>query len=191
MNTTEQRHLPDTPERWHWAITPQQVAEIKQGNRETINKVYFDNLPKFRKIARKCCSRLRSAQSVEDCLQQIYVDLPTFHFDNAQMFYWSVRRCCAVACGCLRKSVPLWCIVSYDEPLLPENDFTLLDKLTENMSIATTDDKELLEQDKRVVEILQTQKQLTELQLDYLVAVAYSVTMRRGLYADLLQSVAL
>lgn len=50
MSSKDRTATPDTPECWHWAITLQQIEQIRRDDRKTIDKVYFDNLPKFRRI---------------------------------------------------------------------------------------------------------------------------------------------
>ena len=91
--TADKREIP-TPSNWHWAITPQQVTEIKQGNRDTINKVYFDNLPQFRKVVYNLSRKLNALQLFDDFLQQLYLDLPRYCYDNTKTFYKSIKNTC-------------------------------------------------------------------------------------------------
>ena len=61
----KQRDIP-TPENWHWKITPEDIEKIKANDRDTINRVYFDNLPKFEKIAKRYIWRLRAINIMVD-----------------------------------------------------------------------------------------------------------------------------
>lgn len=81
-----------TPDKWHWAITPEQIEKIKANNRDTINQVYFDNLDKFKRIARKYCFKYRKWWAFGDMLNQIYLDLPSYKYTSAKTFYRSIRK---------------------------------------------------------------------------------------------------
>ncbi len=82
----------DTPDKWHWAITPWQIRFIKQNDRDTINQVYFDNLDKFKRIARKYCFKYRKWWAFGDILNQIYIDLPRYNYTTAQKLYCGIKR---------------------------------------------------------------------------------------------------
>ena len=108
MNTTEQLNAPATPDKWHWAITPQQIDEIKQGNRETINAVYFDNLPKFRKMASNYCWKWQFNKNLaDDITQQIYIDLPTYDFTNTFTLAKGIKKSMRNAIWCGQEFSPL------------------------------------------------------------------------------------
>ena len=166
-----------TPENWHWAITPDDVKKIKAVDRETINRVYFDNLFKFRSMAGKFCRdhRCRS-RWYEDMVQQIYVDLPKYNYTNRRTFangiiksFWSVFKGVSFGnCGSF-------------ETALSDDDKSLADVIgvdTFNFIIDHEDD------DKQVLTIISTQDHLTDLQRDFLTAVAFACTPYRGLYAE-------
>lgn len=163
-----------TPATWHWAITPQQVEEIKQGNRDTINAVYFDNLPKFRKIVGSFCYEHNKRDFAEDCLQQIYIDLPAYNFANLSTFF---RSLLVTLRNIVWERVRL---VSIEQPI-SGSKFTYADVLRAQY----TDDAEELENDRRILQIIDTQKHLSNANKDYLVAVAYGMPVRRGLYEHL------
>ena len=50
---------------WHWRITLADIEKIKANDRETVNRVYFDNLEKFRKMALKYCFKCRNYDFLE------------------------------------------------------------------------------------------------------------------------------
>lgn len=87
----KQRDIP-TPENWHWKITPEDIEKIKANDRDTINRVYFDNLPKFASVARGYIWRSRAVgryidlSYVQDIINEIYLRLPLCSFINVQHF---------------------------------------------------------------------------------------------------------
>ena len=82
---------------WHWKITPEQIERLKAKDIETLNKVYFDNLEKFKRIGITFCLKARDFYFYDDFLNQVYVDLPFYHFENLSKFYMSLntsfKRC--------------------------------------------------------------------------------------------------
>lgn len=67
-------------ERLTWEVTPEQVAKINAGNREALDKFYFDNLQRLTFSAYRFMRNngyLQSVISYEDLLQQVYFDLRT------------------------------------------------------------------------------------------------------------------
>ena len=82
---------------WHWKITPEQIEKLKAKDIETLNKVYFDNLEKFKRIGKALCFKARDFSYYEDFINQIYIDLPFYNFENLSRFYMSLiisfKRC--------------------------------------------------------------------------------------------------
>ena len=99
MNEEYKKDIP-TATTWHWAITPEDVERIKANDRETINRVYFDNLRKFERIAHKYIAVKRAVgldidrTLAEDIRQQIYIDLPLYDYTNTLTFYYGLARTC-------------------------------------------------------------------------------------------------
>lgn len=182
MNKNNTRPQLATPDNWHWAIIPQQVIEIKQGNRDTINKVYFDNLPKFQKVISNFYRNFERLQFFDDCIQQIYLDLPRYRFDNSSTFYRSLLRTARCVAGFYGQQFDIFRCVSFETPLKSCDDKTVADTLQVLFEYTET---EQAEQNKRIVQIIQTQRHLTEYQQDWLVAVAFGCEYRRGLYDTL------
>ena len=77
---------------WHWKITPEQIERLKAKDIVTLNKVYFDNLDKFKRIGLSFCCKSRNYDFYGDFLNQVYVDLPFYHFENLGTLYSSLRR---------------------------------------------------------------------------------------------------
>ncbi len=108
-----------TPSNWHWAITYEQIEKIKAGNIDELNKVYFDNLSVFRGMAYNWCAKRRVYDFFDDCINQIYVELPSYDFENAYTFCWSIRKSFHRATFFTKKCVSL------DEPVNEEDSETI------------------------------------------------------------------
>lgn len=178
------------PSNWHWSITQQQIEYIKQGNRDVINKIYIDNYDKFCKIFRNFCFKGCNKSFYDDCVQQCYLDLPLYDYTNRETLFYSLFNTYCKVCYGGSKHIARKNLVYYDALLSDDSDETFLNKISEQVPSIFVDEAEAIEEDKRVLAIIQSQPQLTDLQRDYLVAVAYSLKMRRGLYADLQSTVA-
>jgi hypothetical protein len=170
---------PDTPDTWHWAITPQQIPFLKAGDPATTAKVYFDNLTKFGKIAHNYLFRKRFFRGYyEDLIQQIFVDLHRYNYENTRRLFTSILNSFnRVVFG---RSIYA---VSLDETLDGEegNDATLY-------TILGKDDKYFVadkEDEKRVLQLLKSQEgNLSEKKLDELAALSFGVSFGNssGLY---------
>lgn len=69
-----------TGEELKWIITPEQVARINAGEREALDKFYFDNLQRLTFSAYRFMRNnafIKAVASYEDLLQQVYFDLRT------------------------------------------------------------------------------------------------------------------
>ena len=165
-----------TPDKWHWKITPEQIAKIKAGERETVNRVYMDNLDKFRRIAWRYCDSIKRLDIVLDCIQQIYIDLPVYDFTDTGKLYWSIRKSFRAAGMLTRRPC-----VSLDAPLTYNGEITLADTIAGEDCFAALEERENA---LTVLDIIEEQTQLTELQRDQLTALAFGVSLYRGLYAE-------
>lgn len=158
---------------WHWKITPEDTARIKAGDRETVNRVYFDNLSIFRKMAGKYCFYAGSYDFYEDCIQQIYIDMTCYDYTNAKSLYWSIRK--SFRRASMLTTVPT---VSLESPVTDDGDKVLGDYIGVD-GFAELDEKEHA---RNVLSLIGEQKQLTERQRDQLTAFAFGVAAYRGLY---------
>lgn len=170
---------PKTPANWHWKITPKDVAEIKLGNRETINRVYFDNYDHFKFFVVRLIEKKfgRDFSYVEDFLQQIYVDLPKYDYTNSLRFWWSIyTRFYYLKNG--RKSVRAF---SYENKDGDTEGWSLFDTL---VAPEEKTDEERIEENAAALRLIENQKQLTERARDILMAEAFGCIVYRGLYEN-------
>lgn len=172
---TENNEEKFIPPYWHWAITCEQIKEIKNGNRTTINKVYFDNYEKFKRIVAKFCGDKKKYSYRLDCLQQCYVDLPLFNFTNCKTLYKSIVGCCLEVVYSTMRAI------SYDKQF-DDDEHCFLDYIA-CCEMTSTD--EYNSENKRVYDIITAQNQLTILQKDLLVSIAFGCEYRKGLYNEL------
>lgn len=165
------------PTNWHWKITPEQIPKIKANDRDTINRVYFDNLSTFRAMAGKYCRHTQLFDFFEDCIQQIYVDLPKYRYDDAKALYWGIRTSFIFASLANRH-----CCASLDARLSDDEDenLTLLDCI----GVDGFKESEEREQARNVLSIIAEQVQLTEQQRDMLTAFAFGCRVYRGIFSD-------
>lgn len=162
---------------WHWKITPEQITKIKAGERETINRVYFDNLPTFERMARKYCRHFfRLYEFLGDCVNQIYVDMPDYDYNDALSLYFSIHASFARASLANRRRT-----VSLDLPVKEKEGATLGDFIEGESGFEALERKE---HEKTVLTIIAGQNRLTELQRDYLTAYAFNCRVYRGIYAE-------
>lgn len=166
----------ETPDKWHWKITPEQIAKIKAGERETINRVYMDNLDKFRAMAGRYCRDINRLDIVQDCVQQIYIDLPAYDFTNSGRLYWSIRNSFRAAGMLTRRPC-----VSLETPLTEDGEVTLADTIEGESGFERMDEEENA---RAVLEMIAEQTQLTDKQRDQLTAIAFGVALYRGIYAE-------
>lgn len=168
-----------TPADWHWAITYDDIRQIKLNHRETINKVYFANIEKFERIAWSFCFRRDLLDLKEDCVNQIYVDLPKYNYENLSRFYTGIMCSCRIATF-IRSSSPCFCN-SLDACFEDEKNGrgrSLLDLLT----YEDVPEEARKENCEKVFQIIEEQEQLAPWQKDVLTAFAFGCTAYRGLY---------
>ncbi|CCZ95537.1 unknown [Corallococcus sp. CAG:1435] len=170
MSSKDRTTTPDTPECWHWAITLQQIEQIRRDDRKTIDKVYFDNLPKFRRIVNRLCRNCYKMDFVEDVLLQIYIDLQYYDYTNCLTFY----RCI----------LQTFKTTTFKKIYTISFEYSIGDGLTLADVLSTKDNYEFEfdEENRKVVEIVAAQTQLTNLQKDILIAYAFDCVAFRGLY---------
>lgn len=166
-----------TPSNWHWAITYEEIAQIKAGNRKAVDKVFFDNYSKFRAIAINYCRKKFKTDFIDDCVNQIYIDLPRYDFTDCREFYFSLLDSFIAA-----SSLEFGRVCSYDTPIKSEkgDNLTLADMLGEEPKIFEKEEQE--ESARAVLEMLSEQEALTEAQKDRLTAFSLGVAFYRGLY---------
>lgn len=106
------------PPNWHWGITLEQIQAIKQGDKDTLNEVYFFILPKLKNIAsRFYCERGKGLFSVEDYVQECYISFCSFNFSDLKTFMASIISCFYRVCNGRCHSVTSDCCLSIDQPL--------------------------------------------------------------------------
>lgn len=163
------------PTGWHWKITPEQIEKIKARDIDTINKVYFDNLKQFRRMAYKYCGKNKLYSFYRDCVQQIYCDLPSYRFDSSFELSFSIKNSFARACMSCKRV-----LLSLDKSLIDG------DRIYADILIAIdTPEKRLddREQERHALQIIANQTQLTERARDILTAYAFNCKVYKGLFA--------
>lgn len=166
-----------TPENWHWNISPEEVQKIKAVDRETIDRVYFSNLEKFKGIVGKYCYHIiRDPYYINDCLQQIYVDLDKFDYTNNRTFYYSLINCFRRARRHSTLEISLFTPVKGKD-----NDRELADFLGKDF-FAELEERETGEE--KALVMIKSQTELTDLERDFLTAVAFRVRPYEGLFYE-------
>lgn len=184
----KQRDIP-TPENWHWKITPEDIEKIKANDRDTINRVYFDNLPKFAKVARGYIWRSRAVGRyidfgyVQDIINEIYLRLPLCSFVNVQHFYYSLLNICrfAVYGKVSRCKIAL----SLDEDFAKNEKsegFETYESRLLTASYVNEMNLELEDNEKKILCAIGNQKQLTAKQKDFLTAYVLHVRPYDGIF---------
>ena len=167
-----------TPENWHWAITPEDVKKIKMVDRETIDRVYFANYEKFCKCAYRFCYDKGKLSYVEDCIQQVYLDLPTYDYSDARTFYHGLLqtfRRCTLKCY---RTVSLFSSIGRNKD---GKEMTLVDVLGVDVFKAL---EEREDGERQAIKIISAQYALSDIEKDFLTAVAFRCRPYRGLYND-------
>ncbi|MBD5131080.1 MAG: hypothetical protein HDT28_00560 [Clostridiales bacterium] len=165
----------DTPDKWHWAITPEQIEKIKANDRDTINQVYFDNLDKFKRIARKYCFKYRKWWAFGDMVNQIYLDLPYYKYMTAKTFYRCIRNSIYNAIYINRCAV-----LSLDKLLSDDSTATLITMIP----APEYDPDKDIEYEKSVKRVLQgiARQQISEHWRDRLTATALNIPFYAGVF---------
>ena len=170
-----------TPTNWHWIITPEQIEKIKANDRDTINKVYFDNYDKFKRIAFNKCLKWHCLQFIDDCIQQVYLDLPKYNFTDGRRLFNSICKSFHIACG--HNGIKAF---SLDAPKggNNENKQTLFDYLADNVGADFYEQKrEQHENERHALNIIAAQTQLSDKDKDILTAIAFGCAAYRGVFA--------
>lgn len=164
------------PPYWHWKITPEQIEKIKGRDRDTVNKVYFDNLDKFKRMAYRYCGLKKQYSYFSDCVQQIYVDLIGYDYSNSRTLFHSIKHSFYRATG-FSKYVQR----SLDEPIGKNSRGGVLGDIL--LSTCTAEqDFECEEQEQHVLAIIAAQIHLTDKQRDILTAYAFNTLVYEGLF---------
>ena len=163
-----------TPENWHWKITPEQIARIKVRDRDTVNQVYFDNLDKFKAMAYRYCRIHKQYSYFRDCVQQVYVDMMDYDYTDSRVLFWSIRHSFWRATGLTNKP-----FVSLDAPILDGNGV-----LSDIIPVYDTAERdfERSEEERHVLELIAAQTQLSARAKDVLTAYAFNCLAYRGLF---------
>lgn len=164
------REIPG-PGTWHWKISLEDVEKIKKVDRETIDRVYFDNYDKFKRICRNRFSILW-----EDALQEIYLLIPYLDYTNAKTFFRSIlsllyRRICG-------RSVFTLSALSLDKTLSIDEQHSFIDFLAIECDFLHEDE----EQNIKVIGLIDNQRFLSDEQKDYLLSVAFNCQNIKGLF---------
>lgn len=169
---TEENKIP-TPKDWNWLITSEDVAKIKMNDRETVNKVYFDNYERLKRIALKKAYKFCKRDMWEDCLNQIYIDLPLYDYTNALTLS---RGIVSTAYRVINPNRFLSLDAEYDYE--KGNVLALLDRIPVDGFVELAQK----ESEKKVLKIIAEQTGLNDLQRDTLVAIAFRCAMYRGIF---------
>lgn len=162
------REIP-TPENWHWKITPEDVIKIKAFDRETINRVYFDNYDKFKSMCKRRFSNLW-----EDGLQTIYLLLPFCRYTNTQTFFRSLISGIKIYLFG-RRSVSY---TSLELDVFGDGESTLMDFIPFEQDFF----HEKEEETRNVVLLLDHQSFLTDDQKDLLLSQAFGCQIFKGIF---------
>lgn len=164
--------LPKTPENWHWKISPQDVVLLKQKDIATINKVYFANFEKFKKIV----YNRYPLQDIEDALQSIYVLLPYLDYTDQKTFFYSLLDGCRELVyghsDALKNYLSFDFLYNEDGNNLYNCVYFIGDELGND------------DGGRRVVEFLDRQRNLSPAQKDLLCAHALGVFNYKGVFED-------
>ena len=81
---------------WRFNISAAQIEAIKRFDVNAMNKFYEDNYDVIRMCAHKQHRQLnlRNSYSIEDYINQIYVDLPLYDYRNSYSIWRCMRRSC-------------------------------------------------------------------------------------------------
>lgn len=174
-----------TPSGWHWKITPEQIEKIKARDRDTVTTVYFDNLDKFKRMAKRYCACVHRKDYVQDCLQQVYIDLPEYNYADIGVLHFSIKRSFRQACCLPSLGVPLQNILSLNTPLYGDDSDDDVKTLAD---FITTADTVAVERKRRAdechaLDMIAAQTQLTENERDVLTAIAFGCAAYEGVFA--------
>ncbi len=164
------------PTGWHWKITPEQIEKIKQRDRDTVNKVYFANLEKFKRMAYRYCCIRKQYSFFRDCVQQIYVDMLYYDYSDSRTLFWSIKRSFFRACGLSK-----YCRKSLDEPIGDSDSDSVLADIIPIYDTAEHDyDRKA--QEKHALELIAAQTHLTDKAKDILTAIAFDCLCYVGIF---------
>ena len=166
------------PGNWHWAITPEDVNGLKAVDRETVNRVYFANYDKFCKCAYNFCRKRNKFSYVDDCVQQIYLDLPLYDYTNALTFFRGLTKTFIHCSYWGFRSVSFFSPVGRNKD---GEDLLLIDCLGVDVFKAL---EEAEDGERQALKIISAQTALNDNEKDFLTAVAFKCRPYRGLFND-------
>lgn len=74
------------------APTHAEIGEIKQGNRDIINRVYMANYELIKRLARGYCNAVRRYDEYLDFTHEVYLNFEKLNFENARFFVNTVKN---------------------------------------------------------------------------------------------------
>lgn len=74
------------------APTSAEIEEIKQGKRETINRVYMANYEFIKRLARGYCNAVRRYSEYLDFAHEVYLNFEKLSFENVRYFVQRVKN---------------------------------------------------------------------------------------------------
>ena len=167
---------------WLWKITATQIEKIKAKDGEVIRRFWEDNERLIKNIIKKqvLFLRLRNVKSVRlyefnDFLNQVYVDLPLYNYENSKRLYYSIVR-----------SVEKTAFGGYSVFVtwtdLKREDLEFVEAIDMPYEDTYFQDMEYKELAKITINIIANQKQLTDMQKDVLTSVAFGWCDIKGAY---------
>ncbi len=162
-----------------WNLTLNDIEEIKSGNREVINRFYFDNIKHLKSCIYRVWSQFHFDEDIRewlyDCLHEIYLYLSTFDYSNKALFYWSIVWC--VRKLVRGRSVHAKVFSSIEQEGEEKTNPLYFIAVTEDEN-----DSDYLEELSPVVKLIEAQKALNDRQRDCLMAVALGCKSFDGIY---------
>ncbi|MDE7191430.1 MAG: hypothetical protein K2O35_03060 [Clostridia bacterium] len=168
---------------WLWKIDAMQIEKIKAKDGKVIRRFWEDNENLIKNIVKKqvLFLRLRGNRKtirlyeLDDFINQVYVDLPLYDYENSRKLYYSIVRSVEkTAYGGYGCFVPFKALDIEDLELLEAVDVPYEDTYFQDMEY-----KEIA---KITINIIANQKQLTDMQRDVLTSVAFGWLDIKGAY---------
>ncbi len=167
---------------WLWKINAEQISKIKAKDGEAMRRFWEDNERLIKNIVKKqvLFLRLRRDKSIRlyefnDFLNQVYVDLPLFNYENSKRLYYSIVRSVEkMPFGGYSRYVTYADMRREDLPLLEAVDVPYEDSYFKDM--------EYVELAKIAINMITNQTQLTDMQKDVLTSVAFGWLDVKGAY---------
>lgn len=166
------------PLSWRFQVESDQIEKIKACDCKALETFYFLNYEKIRALALSYCRKNGCYDLLEDCLNQVFVDLPQYDFLNDLNFYWCFRHSFSRACLLSRQTV-----VSLDAPVSSDNDDEMF-TLGKCIGVDGFTELERKEDEQAVLKLIAAQSSLSDLARDQLTGFAFNCKVYRGLFRD-------